>query len=437
MKRREFNVSLLAAYGAALTGMSIGVSRRRQPMQVNAERLLEHMRELSRFGENPQGGVSRVAYSQADLEGREYVMGLMRDAGLNPTIDLAGNIIGRRVGGARSLPPIMFGSHIDSVPEGGNFDGPLGSLSAIELAQTLAENDVTTRHPLEVVIFQNEEGGKIGSRSIIGEVNARELDLVSHSGKTIAEGIAYIGGDPERLEETIREPGSVAGFLELHVEQGGTLEHEAIDIGVVEGIVGIRRWNVTVTGAANHAGTTPMDIRQDALLAAARFVDAVHRVVRSIPGRQVGTVGRIEAAPGAPNVIPGLVTMSLELRDLDMEKIEDIYRRIESAAQEIGKETGTEFDLDEFYLSASAISDDRLKRVVAESAAELGLSSIPMPSGAGHDAQSIAKLGPMGMIFVPSVGGVSHSPLEYTEPQDVVNGANVLLNTVLRTDRIL
>ncbi|MEJ2238818.1 MAG: hydantoinase/carbamoylase family amidase, partial [Gemmatimonadales bacterium] len=302
MNRREFTAGVLALCGAPSSVVATTKPKNSQTLRVNTARLLEHLRQLGEFGKNPDGGVSRVAYSEADLAGRDYMMGLMADAGLASTIDAAGNIIGRRGGNDSSLPPLMLGSHIDSVPEGGNYDGPLGSLAAIEVAQTLAEHEVVTRHPLEVVIFQNEEGGKTGSRAMIGEVQPRELEIVTHSGKTIAEGIAYIGGDPDNLAHVIREPGSVAAFLELHIEQGGVLEQRGRDIGVVQGIVGIRRWNVTVEGVANHAGTTPMDSRQDALLAAARFVDAVNAVVRGEPGSQVGTVGRIEASPGAPNV---------------------------------------------------------------------------------------------------------------------------------------
>jgi len=437
MNRREFNTGLFAATGV------IGASGLRHsppwhaPLTVNGARLLTRLQELSQFGKNPKGGVSRVAYSEADLAGREYVMELMNGAGLATTIDAAGNIIGRRSGTEPSLRPLQFGSHIDSVPEGGNYDGTLGSLGAIEVVQTLLDNDVVTRHPLEVVIFQNEEGGKTGSRSMIGQVRPAELDIVTHSGRTIREGIAYIGGDPQRLSDVKREQGGVAAFLELHVEQGGVLDGSGIDIGVVEGIVGIRRWSVTVTGVANHAGTTPMEIRQDALLSAARFIEAVNDVVRREPGTQVGTVGRIEASPGAPNVIPGRASMSLELRDLDMEKTERLFQEISREASGIGEATGTKFDLSEFYLSASALCDATIKGLVAESAGDLGLSSMAMPSGAGHDAQSIAKLGPMGMIFVPSVGGFSHSPDEYTRPEDAVNGTNVLLHVLLKADRAL
>jgi N-carbamoyl-L-amino-acid hydrolase len=409
---------------------------RQEPLRADGARLLRHLSELAEFGKNPQGGVSRVAYSAADVEAREYVLELMTDAQLDPTIDTAGNIIGRRAGSASGLPPLMFGSHIDSVPEGGNYDGPLGSLGAIEVAQTLAEQGRATRHPLEVVVFQNEEGGKTGSRVMSGELEERDLDLVTHSGKTIGEGIAFIGGDPNRLDSARRQAGEIAAFLELHVEQGAVLEHEAIDIGVVEGIVGIKRWNVTVEGVANHAGTTPMDVRHDALLAAARFIDAVNRVVRSIPGRQVGTVGKIAASPGAPNVVPGRVTASLEIRDLSMDKIEQVYQLIRAEADRIGRATGTAIGIEGFYVSGSAPTDARLQGLVEQSASELGLAALRMPSGAGHDAQSIAKFAPAGMIFVPSVGGISHSPQEFTRPEDVVHGVNVLLHTLLKTDLI-
>jgi N-carbamoyl-L-amino-acid hydrolase len=436
MNRRQFGGSLLGLTGSVLIGRRHSLTPRQESLRVDGARLLRRLNELAEFGKNPQGGVSRVAYSAADLEARDYVLGLMTDAQLDPAIDAAGNIIGRRTGSESGLPPLMFGSHIDSVPEGGNYDGPLGSLGAIEVAQTLAEQGRVTRHPLEVIVFQNEEGGKTGSRVMSGELEERELDLVTHSGKTIGEGIAFIGGDPTRLESARRRPADVAAFVELHVEQGAILEHEAIDIGVVEGIVGIQRWNVTVEGVANHAGTTPMDIRQDALLAAARFIDAVNRVVRSIPGRQVGTVGMISASPGAPNVVPGRVAASLEIRDLAMDKIEQVYQQIRAEADRIGRDTGTAFGLDEFYVSGAAPTDARLQGMVQQSAAELGLSALRMPSGAGHDAQSVAKFAPAGMIFVPSVGGISHSPQEFTRPEDVVNGVNVLLHTLLKMDLI-
>lgn len=431
INRRRFNQSFLLTLGA----VSLRPFQLQSQLRVNGARIDDHLKALAEFGKNPQGGVSRLAYSEADRQGREYVLGLMRAAKLDVHIDAAGNMIGRSAGSANNLPPLVMGSHIDSVPEGGNYDGVVGSLGSIEVAQTLAEHDLATRHPLEVIIFQNEEGGLIGSRAIDGELTEKELDLVSRSGKTIREGIKFIGGDPTKLAGVRRNRGDIVAYLELHIEQGGILESEKIDIGVVEGIVGINWWDVSVAGFANHAGTTPMNKRQDALLAAAKFIEAVNRIVTSIPGRQVGTVGRIQALPGAPNVIPGKVILSLELRDIEAAKIQMLYRKIYAAAQQIGSASNTRFDFKEINVNTPAPTDPHVRASIFESAQELGLSTKLMPSGAGHDAQDMARLAPVGMIFVPSIGGISHSPREFSRATDIRNGANVLLLTLLNLDR--
>jgi N-carbamoyl-L-amino-acid hydrolase len=401
---------------------------------VNGARLNQTLAELARFGANPQGGVSRVAYSEADLQGRAYVQELMRAAKLDVTVDAAGNILGRRAGRDAARKPLVFGSHIDSVPEGGNYDGPVGSLGAIEVARTLAERGIVTRHPLEVAIWQNEEGGLVGSRAVSGQLEARELAMRAVSGKTWSEGIALLGGDPARLASVKRSRGDIAAYLELHIEQGGTLDREGVRIGVVEGIVGIGRWEVTVTGTSNHAGTTAMADRHDALLAASMLVQAVNRVVRARPGRQVGTVGRIQAFPGAPNVIPGRVALIIEVRDLDAAVIAAVHRDVVAEGERIAKETGTTIAYEEETPHVPAMADARVREVIGQSAKALGLSTRSLPSGAGHDAQSMALLGPMGMIFVPSVGGISHAPKEFTKPEDITNGANVLLSALLALD---
>ena len=436
MNRREFGRTFVHAAGALAMGRGATwpTTPGAVPLRVNGDRLNRHLAELAEFGKTPEGGVSRLAYSDADRQGREFVTRLMRAAALDTRIDAAGNIVGRRVGRDGRLPPLVFGSHIDSVPDGGRYDGNVGSLGAIEVAQTLAERGIATRHALEVIVFQNEEGGLIGSRALSGELTERELELVARSGKTIGEGIRFIGGDPERLASVRRKPGDISAYLELHIEQGAVLETERIDIGVVEGIVGINWWDVTIEGFANHAGTTPMDRRRDALLAAARFIEAVNRVVTSVPGRQVGTVGRIQAAPGAPNVIPGRVVLSLELRDLDAAKIVMLYDRIRGEASRIASASGTTFHFAAINVNAPAPTDARVRSVIVAAAGELGLSTRLMPSGAGHDAQDMARLGPVGMIFVPSVGGISHSPRELSRPADIANGADVLLNALLRLD---
>ena len=431
INRRQFN------YGLAISVGSLAFRRisAQTSIRVNGKRIIDHILALAEFGKNPQGGASRVAYSEADKLGREYVLTLLRDAKLEVKIDAAGNLIGRRAGSVANLKPLLIGSHVDTVPEGGNYDGVVGSMGAIEVAQTLAENNVTLRHPLEVVIFQNEEGGLIGSRAMDGELTAKELDLVSRSGKTIREGINFIGGDVAKLAEVRRQKGDIAAYLELHIEQGGILDTEKINIGVVEGIVGINWWDVTIEGFANHAGTTAMNNRQDALLAAAKFIEAVNRIVTSVPGRQVGTVGRINALPGAPNVIPGKVVLSLELRDLDAAKINMLFEKIQAEAQKIASDSKTKFDFKEINVNIPAPTDPQIRSSINDAARELGLTTKLMPSGAGHDAQDMARLGPVGMIFVPSVGGISHSPREFSRPEDIANGANVLLHTLLKLDR--
>jgi len=406
------------------------------PPKVNGQRLNATLAQLSRYGSNPQGGVSRVAYSDADREGRLYIRSLMENAGLEVRLDAAGNLFGKSSGRRATEPSILFGSHADSVPEGGNFDGDVGTMSAIEVMRTLGEQRIVTDHPLEAVCWQNEEGLLFGSRAFAGLAKSSDLDLGSTSGKTIRDGTAFIGGDPSHIDSAKRAPGTVACYLELHIEQGGTLERDHVDIGVVEGIVGIWEWTVTVTGFANHAGTTPMDQRKDALLSAARFIEMVHRVVRAERGRQVGNVGQIRAEPGAPNVIPGKVVMSLELRDLESATVDRMYARITDEARAIGAADGTSFAFTPISASQPARCDPRLQQVITTSARELGLSSRPMPSGAGHDAQEVARVAPVGMIFVPSVGGISHSPKEFTKPEDVERGANVLLRSVLAADRL-
>jgi len=427
--------NLLFIFIFCLASLLPGVAQTVSQPRVNGQRIMQHLHALSEFGKNPQGGVSRVAYTDADRQGREYAMRLMREAGLDVNIDAAGNIVGTRAGTDPSLKPLLIGSHIDSVPEGGNYDGDVGSLSAIEVAQALNEHGIKLRHPLQVLIFQNEEGGTIGSHILGAGFNDELLNRKSQSGKTMREGIQFIGGNLDKLAEAQRQPGSVAAYFELHIEQGATLEQEKINIGVVEGIVGILHSDVTVEGFANHAGTTPMNQRHDALLSAARFIDKVNQVVTSIPGRQVGTVGWIRVQPGAYNVIPGKTILGLELRDLDENKIREMFERIRAEATKIGASNGTSFSFTETTLSHPALTSKDFQKLIDATAKQLGFTTRVMPSGAGHDAQEIAKLGPVGMTFIPSVGGISHSPKEFSRPQDIENGANVLLHTVLAFDK--
>ncbi|MGF1606753.1 MAG: Zn-dependent hydrolase [Rhodothalassiaceae bacterium] len=403
--------------------------------RADPERMLARIEALSAFGRNADGGVDRVAYSEADLAARAHVMALMRDLGLTVRTDTAGNMFGHRDGSEPELPALLFGSHIDSVPGGGNYDGPAGVFAALEAITLLNEAGHTTRHPLEVVVFADEEGGLIGSLAMAGKLKPAALQVQSHAGISVAEGIRRLGGDPDRLQDARIDPADYKAFIELHIEQGAILEESNTDIGVVEGIVGIRWWDVVIEGMANHAGTTPMDRRRDAMVAAADLTLAINQVAVQTPGRQVATVGRIQAFPGAPNVIPGRVVMSLEVRDLDRTKIEAVFQAIKAKVPAIETARGVSVRFDALEVASEpAPTDPRMRQIIADAAKDMGLSRRFMPSGAGHDAQDMVPLMPTGMIFVPSRAGISHSPDEFTAPEDLANGADVLLRALLALD---
>jgi len=439
MKRRKFiKNATLTGLGITTFGLlgSNGKMFYGDNLTVNRQRIEDRIKELAKFGQDENGHGYRVAYTKGDIEGRAWFMQLMKNAGLNPSIDSGGNIIGNRKGKKPSLKPIAFGSHIDMVPDGGNYDGTLGCLSALEVIEVLNENKMVTEHPLEVIIFANEEGGLIGSQAMVGQLTDDGLKQISQSGLVMAEGIKAIGGKPADLQSAIRKKGDLHAFLELHIEQGGILENEGLQIGIVEGIVGILDCQIAIEGFANHAGTTPMKLRKDALLAASKLIIAVNEVINSVPGSQVGTVGKINALPGAYNVVPGEVTLGLEIRDLSWEKIEMLLNEIEKRATSIATESKTKISfVREASFSKPALTDKSLQQKINESALSLGLKTKLMQSGAGHDSQQMATITPIGMIFVPSVGGISHSPNEFTTAEDMTNGANVLLKTIMSVDR--
>jgi N-carbamoyl-L-amino-acid hydrolase len=444
--RRQF-LGSLASLGAAAVVAPVaarfGAARAAVPPHVDASRLRSELEALSVYGRPPGGtfadGVSRTAYSDADVAARRHVMDLMRGAGLAPRIDPAGNIFAARVGAPAGVRPILIGSHIDSVPNGGNFDGTLGSLAAIEVVRAIAATGLATRHPVEVVVWAHEEGGTFpnglnGSRAVAGQLIAGEMDQV-WNGLRRADGVRRIGGDPERIGEARRMPWFHA-YLELHIEQGGTLDRQRVPIGVVEGIVAISRFRAVIVGAPNHAGTTPMGDRQDALVAASEMVLAVREEVTRLPGRQVGTVGRLDVVPNAANVIPGRVEATVELRDLSADKLETLADAIGRRAQEIAARTKTTITIEPVGGYAGAPAAASVIAAVERASDALALRHVRMPSGAGHDAQMMARLGPMGMIFVPSIGGISHSSKELTSWEDCARGADVLLGSVVEIDRI-
>ena len=435
-----FTVAVLAlAFMTALPSRAQeGVSRK---LHVNAERLRGTLEKLSEFGRNPEGGVTRIGFSETDLAAREYVARLMKEAGLEVRVDPAGNMFGSRAG-SENLPLLLFGSHIDSVLHGGNFDGDVGSMGAIEVMRALDDGRVSTRHPLAAVIWTNEEGnhfglGTLGSGVAAGLLGPEILDRKDDEGLTLADWLRRYGQDPTHLTDARISPGALAGFLELHIEQGPTLDEAKVPIGVVQGIVGLKRWKCVTTGFANHAGTTPMDRRRDALAAAAKDVLAVREVVNEEAGRQVGTVGYVRAEPGAVNVIPGRVEFPVELRDLDASKIDRMWERIRERFQRTDREEGvaTECTLQDEVVPARA--DVTLQAAVRDAARSLDLATLDLPSFAVQDTQQIAKIAPMGMIFVPSRDGISHSPEEFSSWEDVANGAEVLYRAVLLLDEQL
>jgi N-carbamoyl-L-amino-acid hydrolase len=402
---------------------------------IDQNHLLGRLRDLAAIGATAGGGVHRPAYSDDDLRARELVRRWMREAGMTVRLDTAGNTFARLKGRDPSLPPIVIGSHTDTVPDGGRYDGALGVLAALEVSRTLGAGAERLRHPLEVVDFQNEEGGIVGSKAVVGRLEDAELSRTAVSGFTLRDGIRRLGGDADRLADCVLAPGSRAAYVELHIEQGRVLERGRVDIGIVEGIVGIWYWEVTFDGVASHAGTTPMPDRHDALLAAARFIDAVHDVVTSLPGRHVGTVGRLTVHPGGANVIAGRVVVTLELRDLVPATVETLYTAIESRAAEIARDTGTAVQSRPTTHVTPAPTHQRVRDAIASAACALSLTTTLLPSGAGHDAQQMTAVCPSGMIFVPSVDGLSHSPRELTNDQDCINGANVLLGVVRHLDK--
>ena len=408
---------------------------------VNSQRLQSTLAKLSEYGRNPDGGVTRLGYSETDMAAREYVIGLMKEAGLSVRIDPAGNIFGHR-DGSQKLPVILFGSHIDSVVHGGNYDGDVGSLGATEVIRALNESNTKTRHPLEVVIWTNEEGnhfgiGTLGSGIAAGLIGLEILDRKDEKGVTFADWLRRYGQDPAKLADARIRRGMLAASLELHIEQGPNLYEKKIPIGVVQGIVAVGRWDCIVSGSANHAGTTPMNCRHSARTAGSKDVLAVRDVVLSETGTQVGNVGFMKVEPGAPNVIPGRAEFPVELRDLDDAKVVRMWEHVSERFRQTDKEEGVNTRCESTDDVKSASATPSIQAAIRDAAKSVGLASIDLPSFAGQDSQNIAKIAPMGMIFIPSKDGISHSPKEYSSPEDIANGAEVLYRTVLLLDQRL
>ena len=408
-----------------------------QDYKVEKDRIIDLFENLKKFGVNENQGNDRVAYSDFEIKARDYISNKLKKTGAKVYTDFAGNLIAHYNPNNSKLKPILFGSHVDAVPNGGHYDGTAGVIHAIEVLQTVHSKNISLNHPLEVIVFANEEGGLFGSKALAGKINQQTLDVVTVSGYTNAEGVERLGGNVDRIYEVKRNMGDIHAFLEMHIEQGSNLYSSNTDIGIVEGIVGLKWWDVTVKGFANHAGTTPMNQRQDAMIAASKFVLMVNETVNSYEGSQVGTVGRMSAEPGVPNVIPGIVNLSLELRDLSSKKISMIYNKILENTKIIEQETKTKFSFSPIDATGDpALMDKRIINILGDVSDDLGYTSMLMPSGAGHDSQTMALIAPTAMIFAPSKDGISHSPKEYTSFEMLEKTTNVMLNAIIKIDKI-
>ena len=379
------------------------------------------------------GGVTRLAWSPADLAARALVAAWLAEAGIEATTDAAGNVMAEWPGTTPGLSALVTGSHLDTVGNGGPLDGAYGAVAAFEVVVALAEAGEHLRHPVRAVAWVNEEGVVAppftGSRVAAGA--KLDTDAPGADGVTLADRLRSAGGDPDDL--TGAAWSAIAGYIELHIEQGPVLDATDCPIGVVTGIIGLRRGTITVTGTANHAGTTPMHQRRDALLAAAPIIGCVERLATEGPA-DVATVGSLTVHPGNANVVPGRVTLTYDIRSLDDERTDAAITRLGAEIEGIAEATGTTIALSPTSSSSAVLTDPLLRDAVRDGATGFGLATTDLASGAGHDAQHVAALGPIGMIFVPSIGGLSHNPGEVTAAADLVAGAATLLAALRLAD---
>jgi N-carbamoyl-L-amino-acid hydrolase len=403
----------------------------RQNLRINGARLLSRLQRLAQEGARPDGGVCRLALSDADKAGRDLVVQWMRELGLAVTIDGVGNVVGVRRG-QEDGAPVMMGSHIDTVATGGHYDGALGVLAGLEVIQTLDDAGVVTKRPLAVAFFTNEEGARFqpdmfGSLVFTGAMPLeRALAAVSIDGKVAGaelERIGYSGDAP------VGRP-NVHAYVELHVEQGPTLEAEGLAIGAVEGVQGISWTEFTLTGQSNHAGTTPMRMRRDAGYVAAAIAVYARQLAKELGGHQVATVGALTLTPNLVNVVAERALMTIDLRNTDNERLKEAERRLQAFAEKTAAGEGVRLEARTLARFDPVAFAPHLVARVEAIAKEFDLPVKRLPSGAGHDAQMLAAVCPACMIFTPSAGGVSHNIAEYTKPEDLAAGADVLLRLV-------
>lgn len=391
------------------------------------------------FTESAEPGWTRRVFSEAYRSSREWTLALMRDAGLEARIDPAGNVVGVLPGRNRAARPLMTGSHTDTVHGGGRFDGIVGVIGAVEVARRLRESGQLLERDLVVVDFLGEEANPfgvscVGSRSIAGLLDAEHLERVDEDGRRLGDVMAAFGLDPAAALAQAWAPGSLHGYVELHVEQGPVLQASGTSIGVVTAIAGIERLFARFTGRADHAGTMPMTMRHDALAAAAASVVAIEREGCGAPVHGVSTVGRFESGPGAFNVVPDEARVWAEMRSTEGEWLTGARRRVVDAIGAEASQRGVDLVVEWLNDQEPVRADPLVQDVIGTAADSLGLTWQAIPSGAGHDAAHLAHLGPMGMIFVPSIGGRSHCPEELSETRDIAEGIHVLAATLAQMD---
>lgn len=410
-------------------------------LHIDGDRLQVKIEQLAQIGKQPNGQICRIAFTSADIAARELVKQWMTEAGMSVRTDAAGNLIGL-YGGITNKALLATGSHIDTVPSGGKFDGVLGVLAGIEVVRTLKENNLRLQRGIEVIVFTDEESTMIGCQAIAGTVLSDSPERYQPPmGDSIQTCLDQVGGNWERIATAQRGREQIAAFVELHVEQGPVLEKTAKEIGIVQGVVGMHRYSVSLTGTANHAGTTPMSNRQDALVAAAQVVLAVKDIALNlplqIPSQPVATVGYLSVSPNAVNIIPGNVDLTVDFRDLSQPCLEAMLNQLTDSLKAIAQETNTQFTLSPLLCVEPTPANALVQEVITQVCEELKYSYTHLPSRAGHDSLEIGRITDMGMIFVPSVAGVSHSESEYTSPQQCKKGADVLLHTFLKLDQAL
>lgn len=400
---------------------------------IDAERLWSSLMELAKIGATPKGGVRRVALTSADREGRERFALWCREAGLEVRVDAIGNMFARRAGKDARAAPVVMGSHLDTQPNGGRFDGAYGVMAGLEVVRALNDARITTRAPLEVACWTNEEGSRfvptmMGSGVFTGVYPLEEvLKNRDTDGVSVRQALETIGYRGEA------EPHSVGAYFEAHIEQGPVLEDTRTTIGVVQGALGQRWFDVLVTGQDAHAGPTPMHLRKDALLAAAELTLEVNRIATSFPDSARGTVGHMQVRPNSRNVIPGEVRMTVDLRNARDATLFSMRKELETRAKAIAQERRVNIDMKEVvYFPPSEFAPELVKRVRA-AATRLGFSHRDIVSGAAHDAVYLARVAPTAMVFVPCEGGISHNEIENARPEDLAAGCSVMLEAVVDT----